>query len=110
MYVVVISKDLYFSVALISLLIVLTLDMDLLKCLFTLDIEKLNMHEKFLILTIVICTTHFLKLTQIFSLFEYSSNITDNITVQCSLCAKGLHGQQPCQHLLLIIRAICLVC
>ena len=27
--------------------------------------------------------------------FAYKSNITDNITVQCSLCAKRLHSQQP---------------
>ena len=33
------------------------------------------------------------KLTQIILTFAYNSNITDNITVQCNLCAKRLHGQ-----------------
>ena len=35
------------------------------------------------------------NLTQIIlAIFAYNSNITDNVTAECSLCAKRLHGQE----------------
>ena len=37
--------------------------------------------------------TNFLNKNSIY--FAYNSNNTGNVTVQCSLCAKQLHGQQP---------------
>ena len=49
-------------------------------------------------------------LTEIRFDFCICSNITDNVTAQCSLCAKRLHGQPHYQHFLSIIRVICLVC
>ena len=48
--------------------------------------------KNFYIITMILSSK---ILTQIILTVVYSSNITDNITVQCSLCAKELYGQQP---------------
>ena len=38
--------------------------------------------------------TNFLNINSFY--FAYDNNITGNVTVQCSLCAKRLNSQQPC--------------
>ena len=55
------------------------------------------MHKEFLYCyNIHLHNTSSRNLTQIIlTMFVYNSNITDNITSQCRLCAKRLHGQQP---------------
>ena len=62
---------------------------------FKLYFEKLYTQENFLYHHNNHLHSTFTKFLNFFY-FAYNSNITGNVTVQCSLCAKRLHSQQPC--------------